>query len=372
MAQIRHVFAPPPAIAMSSRHTRQGGSVPAHLFWYVGTRTMPAFINDGDRPPFRPIVAAVVNGHGLVIGHGVSPPDDPLAGVEQALLQAIGKPAGGFGSGTTPQRVSVDEEAMLPLARRLLPGVTAKVGRSAVLEEFFRVLPAMDPDPEERGILGLTTYLGGDVTPAVVGSFFAAYADLYRRDPWALFADDQCLFQVTSRALAMNQWCGCVIGQAEESCGVLLFESRLDQQRFTLLAQTEQDLSKLASCKLPHQRAICFEPLAAISRDLAVEIENHCWPVAPGDGYPLLLHLDPDFMAVPPSRDELARLEATARCLTRLIDNTLQLEDYWSWTGQEPLRRQYRVPVQDRGLVSVSLSLIPLEEEDEDEWQEVM
>lgn len=63
----------------------------------------------------------------------------------------------------------------------------------------------------------------------------------------------------------------------------------------------------------------------------------------------------------------MARLEATARALTRLIDNTPELEDYWNWSGQEPLRRQYRVPVQDRGLVSVSLSLIPPEDEDVDD-----
>jgi hypothetical protein len=357
-----------PSRSSSSR----GKSQPDHLIWSVGTSPMPAFVNDGDRPPFRPILAAVVNGHGLVIGHGVSTPEAPLAGVEDALRQAIGKPASGFGSGTKPLRVTVDEEALLPLVRRLLPGVAAKVGRSAELEELFRQLPAMEPEPEEKGIMGLTTYLGGDLTPALVGSFFDACADLYRREPWTLFADDQCLFQVTSRGLAMNQWCGCVIGQAGESYGVLMFESRLDQQRFTLLAQTEQDHSKLATAQLPHQHAISFEPLDTLSRKLVGEIQQHRWPVAPGDAYPVPLHIDPDFMAVPSSRDELARLEATARALTRLIDNVPELEDYWRWTGQEPLRRQYRVPVQDRGLVSVSLSLIPPQDEDDEEWQDVM
>lgn len=81
--------------------------------------------------------------------------------MEQALLQAIGKPAGGFGSGTKPRRATVDEEeTLLPLARRLLPGVPAKIGRSAELEEVFSILSAMDPEPEVRGIPGLTTYLG--------------------------------------------------------------------------------------------------------------------------------------------------------------------------------------------------------------------
>lgn len=48
----------------------------------------------------------------MAIGHGVSTPEDPLAGVEDALHQAIDKPAGGFGSGTTPLRVTVDAEAL--------------------------------------------------------------------------------------------------------------------------------------------------------------------------------------------------------------------------------------------------------------------
>ncbi|CAK6687318.1 hypothetical protein [Synechococcus sp. CBW1107] len=357
---------------MPSRHKSRSGSTPAHLLWAVGTSLMPAFINDGVRPPFRPLAAAVVNGQGLVIGHGVSSPEDPLVGVEDALLQAIGKPAGGFGSGTTPLHVTVDQEALLPLVRRLLPGVPAKVGRSAELEELFQALPAMEPAPEVRGILGLTTYLGGDLTAADIGSFFSACADLYRREPWALFADDQCLFQLTSRALGMNQWCGSVLGQAGESYGVLLFESRLDQARFTQLAQSEHNYSELAPGQLPHQRAISFEPLDAISRELATEIERHGWPVAAGDAYPLPLHIDPDFLAVPPCRDELARLEAMARALSRLIDNTPELEDYWHWSGQEPLRRQYRVPVQDRGSVSVSLSLIPPQDEDEEDWHDFM
>jgi len=102
---------------------------------------------------------------------------------------------------------------------------------------------------------------------------------------------------------------------------------------------------------LPHQRAISFEPLGAISRELATEIERHGWPVAVGDACPMPLHIDPDFMAVPPCQDELARLEALAQPLSRPIDNTPELEDYWHWSGQEALRRQHRVQAQDHGSV---------------------
>lgn len=79
------------------------------------------------------------------------------------------------------------------------------------------------------------------------------------------------------------------------------------------------------------------------------------------------LHIDPDFLAVPSSRLELGRLEAMARGLTRLIETTPHLEDYWNVIGQAPLRRQYRVPVQDRGLIAVTLTLIPPEEDGQEE-----
>ncbi|MFN7900847.1 MAG: hypothetical protein ACK5N0_14520 [Synechococcaceae cyanobacterium] len=352
---------------MASRHQPRGGQPPAHRIWAVGSRPMPGTINDGVQPPFQPLMAAVVNGHGIVIGCGASSPQEPLQGVEEALLQAIAKPEGGFGNGNQPLRVTVEQEELLPVVRRLLPGVPAKVGRSAELDELFQALPALGGLPEPQGIMGLKSYLDGDLTTADVARFFEASAELYRREPWTVFADDQCLFQLTSRSLAMNQWCGCVIGQAGESYGVLLFESRLDQQRFIQLAKADLDFSQLAPGRLPSQRAISFEPLDGISRELADEIHRHGWHVAPGDGYPVALHLDPNFAAVPNCREELARLEATARALTRLIDNTPELEDYWNWSGQEPLRRQYRVPVQDRGLVSVSLSLIPPEDEDDDQ-----
>jgi hypothetical protein len=170
----------------------------------------------------------------------------------------------------------------------------------------------------------------------------------------------------------MNQWCGSVLGQAGESYGVWLFESRLDHEHFTLVAQSVHDYSELAPGELPHQRAISFEPLDAISRELATEIERHGWPIAAGGAYPLPLHIEPDLLAVPPCRDELARLEAMARALTRLIDNTPKLEDCRHWRGQEPLRRQYRVPVKDRGSVSVSLSLIPPQDQDEEDLHDFM
>lgn len=340
---------------------------PLHLSWSVGTTEMPACVDDGERPPFRPILAAVVNGHGLVIGHGVSTPDDPDSGVEQALQQAIAEPANGFGSGCHPGLITVTQVALGPVVERLLPGIPIKVGRSAALEELFSTLPAMGADEEPQGILGVHSLLSADIRPEDVASFFEACKALYERQPWTRFADDQCLFQVTSQALGLRRWCGCVIGQAGESYGVLLFQSRQDQSRFIEAATLAASIGVPPPGVFPHQWAINFEPLDAISRRLADEIAQHGWPVAAGDAYPVPLHVDPELIPVPLTRSDLARLEAMARALSRLIDNVPELDSFWHWSGQEPLRRQTRLPVQDRGPVSVSLTLLPPEDEDERE-----
>lgn len=86
-------------------------------------------------------------------------------GVEDDRLQVIGKPAGGFG--TTPLRVTMDLEALLPLVRRLLPELPIRLEHSAELKELFQALQGMEPAPEVRGVLGLTTYLGGDLNDGV-------------------------------------------------------------------------------------------------------------------------------------------------------------------------------------------------------------
>lgn len=330
---------------------------PAHLQWAVGTAELPTFIDDGVQPPFRPVLAAVVDGNGLVIGHGVSAPEAPEQGVMNALQLAIG-------TGNTPVAVNVSERSLKPVVEQLLPGIPVKVKRSPELDAVFEALPGMLNGSAPQGIMALESYLSADVTPEAVASFFAACKELYERQPWTLFVDDQCWFNISSQALGMRRWCGSVIGQAGESYGVLLFESQQEQERFFLAASLAGDLNTLPPELLPHQRAISFEPLDTLSRALAAEIKQHHWPVAAGAGYPVPMHLDPDLLYVPTTKAELARLEAVARTLTRLIDKVPNLKQYWDWTGQAPLRKQFRLPVQNGDPISVTITLLPPEEEE--------
>lgn len=331
---------------------------------------MPAFVDDGNQPPFQPILVAVVGSHGLVIGQGIATPDDPDSGVEQALQQAIAATGHGIDGRSSLTAITITTPELRPVVERLLPHIPIQVGPSADLEELFSSLPAMDADGDAEGnsggLMGLQSLLAGDICAQDAASFFAACKPLYERQPWRPFIHEQCLFTITSQALGMRRWCGCVIGQAAQSYGVLLFPSLEDQGRFIEAAMLASQIGGPPVGLFPHQWAISFEPLDAISRSLADEIAAHGWPVAAGDGYPVPLHVDPDLIHRPLKRADLARLEAVARALTRLIDNVPDLEAFWNGSGQTPLRRQYRLPVQDRGPVSVSITLIPPENDDDE------
>ena len=337
---------------------------PAHLQWTVGTTELQTFIDDGAHPPFRPVLAAVVDGNGLMLGHGVSAPEETEQAVVDALHLAIGASAQGSGSGHTPVAVNVSEQSLTPVVAQLLPGVPVSVKRSPELDAVFEALPSMLNGSAPQGIMALESYLSADVTPEAVASFFAACKDLYEHRPWTLFPDDQCWFSISCQALGMRRWCGSVIGQEGESYGVLLFESQRAQERFFLAASLTGEPWALPPEMLPHQRAISFEPLDSLSRALAAEIQQHNWPVAVGDGYPVPIHLDPDFLYVPTTQAELARLEAVARALTRLIDKVPGLEDYWNDAGQAPLRKQFKLPIQNGQPVSVTITLLPPEDDE--------
>ncbi len=325
------------------------------LAWAVGITELPTFVDDGIQPPFRPLLAAVVSGVGQVLGHGVAGPADPDAAVEDALRMAIGTTS----SGLNPDSITVSKQRLQPVVERLLAGVPVRVGRSAMLETVFEVLPDLINGSEPQGIQGLETYLTADITPEAVASFFAACKELYERRPWTLFPNDQCWFSVSSQALGMRRWCGCVIGQEGESYGVLLFESKREQEQYFLAASLTDNLMVPPPGLLPDQRGISFEALHDLSPALAAEIAAHQWPIAAGESYPVPLHLDRDFLYVPGTKVELARLEAVAQALTRLIDRTDGLQDAWSSNAPRTLRKQFKLAIQNGEPLSVTITLLP-------------
>ena len=150
--------------------------------------------------------------------------------------------------------------------------------------------------------------------------------------------------QVSSTALGIRGWIGCVIGQNRESYGVILFDSIAAHKRFVRLAKRAALEGDLHAEPFPHQRAINYEAKAAMPASLLQEIAEHHWPVAKGDGYPTVILFEPDLTLATPTRADLRRLEAVARALVLLIDASADLPG--GWQSPELPRKRFRIVLQ--------------------------
>jgi hypothetical protein len=128
--------------------------------------------------------------------------------------------------------VVVNRADLLELLPPLLPEAVIRQGATPQLDRAVKLMRqelAGDEDP--LGTQALSTYLSGDIGPEAVERFFEAAAALSQRRPWERISGDVHLFQLSCRALAIQGWVGCVIGQQREHYGVILFQSLQDYER---------------------------------------------------------------------------------------------------------------------------------------------
>jgi hypothetical protein len=315
---------------------------------------MPAFVPVDDGETIRPLLALVMDGSGGIRATAMGHPERPTEALEQALQEAIHHPPKDVQPGS-PQQVVVPNPSLLEALRPLLPGVAIEVGPTPRLDDAMAALREHFQVERKPGDgQAMRTYLTADVTPEAVAGFFEAAAALYERRPWLVFPSDGHLFQVSSTALGMRGWTGCVIGQNRESYGVILFDSIAAYERYVQLAEYAEREGARPSDGCPRQRAINYEARAAMPASLLKEIGKHHWPVAKGDGYPTVMLIEPDLTLAPPTRADLRRLEGVARALVQLIDDIPDLPHCWQ--GPEVLRKRYRVSVQGEE-VSVTIGV---------------
>jgi len=341
-----------------ARHHPQGFGRLTAQSWEIGMARMPAFVPDQDGTPMRPLLVMVMDGSGRIRVTQTCHPDQVEDALQRALQEAIERPASGCLPGL-PEQVVVSKTRLLELLLTFLPGVNISLGPTPLLDqamdslrEHFRV----ESPPGE--CLALSTYLTQDVTPEIVASCFEAAKGLYERSPWLLFPSDGHLFKISSTALGIRGWVGCVIGQNQQDYGVILFDSLIAYQHYVQVAadmqEQEQEQAHRPSGGFPRHRAINFEAKSAMPAALLKEIKRHHWPVAKGAGYPTIMLIEPDLVLAPPGSSDWRRLEGVARALVRLIDDIPDLASRWERSA--PLSKRYRVDVAGQQ-VSVSIGM---------------
>ena len=331
---------------MASDHpSPRGFGVSGHAtVWEIGLVSLPATVPGEDGSRYRPLVALVVDASGAIRAMVPGHPDRPLEALEQAIAQSRLHPPPPCQPGE-PRRVVVDSSRLQKWVPALLPGVLVSRGDTPHLALAARSLREhMAGDGAPRGLDSLTTYCSEDVTPEVVREFFECAAALYDRRPWRRFPSDGHLFQITCVPLGIRGWSGCVIGQHQESYGVILFDSVADYGRYVDVAERAEAGDEQAMELFPSHRAINFEAKSAMPQGLLREIRQYHWPVAGPDAYPTVMLVEPDLLLRHPGRTDYRRLELVALALCEWLDAEPGLANLWQ-QDQLPRKRRFRIRV---------------------------
>ena len=321
----------------------RGFGVSSHAtVWEVGLVSLPATVPGEDGVRYRPVAALVVDASGAIRAMVPGHPDQPQEALEKAITQARLHPPPPSHPGE-PRRVVVDSSRLQKLVPALLPGVLVSKGETPRLAQVAASLrDHVAPKDAPRGLESLTTYLTEDVTPDDVRGFFEGAAALYDRRPWRRIPSDGHLFQVTCAGLGLHGLIGCVIGQHQESYGVILFKSVDDYRRYVQAAERMEAGDAGMMPLFPSYQAINFESKSAMPKGLLREIQQYDWPVAGPDAYPTVMLVEPDLLLLPPRRMDLWRFELVALALCEWLDAEPQLADLW-YQSPPPPRRRFRI-----------------------------
>jgi len=185
--------------------------------------------------------------------------------------------------------------------------------------QTFQVRAALPDDDHPLLPPGLLSIPG--VTPALLGSVFAAAAELYRIGPWKRLAGEtpielRCPQQAPPRLLV-------VLGAGGQAFGLCVYDSAGDLSRAQESADPLETAGGLNWLALSYDSAdfLALEDLAAV--------ERFGWPVAGEEAYPAITRLgSPGPELHPPTLDDLIWLDGALRGMGEYITHHLELDEH--------------------------------------------
>jgi hypothetical protein len=281
--------------------------------WAAGLVTLPSYVMDGAREPYRPSVFLCVDvASGFVLCADVVDPEEALAaaGARCATL-ARGAPD----RAPTAVRVPTPELAAalrdVGLGFEIVVAATPEIDH--VFESFLEHTARTGSGPE--------SYLGPGIDAATIEKLFAAAARLHQAQPWTRIPPDACL-QVDCPALEIHSGLLVVVGQMGQSFGFAIFP---DQEAFDAL----QLLGQTGAGVAPPQIMFSYDTRAELPRALVDEVRSHRWKLAGPGAYPSAMRLDGKGGARPLTASETIGLAAVASALATLVASTPQLHHVW-------------------------------------------
>jgi hypothetical protein len=185
-----------------------------------------------------------------------------------------------------------------------------------------------------------------------MGAFFQASARLFRAAPWKVLPDDAGVFSATVEAYGLRGAVLSVIGKLGQNLGFVLFPTRQAFEAYLDAAEAVEQGDDSAT--IPSHFALNFERGAAISSGLRKEVAARNWEVASPNAYPWLATIAGDFVARPPSTEELALAGALCVALAQWFEKEpAALRD--AWKPGKAIVRKFAIPT-GAGPVEVELA----------------
>ncbi len=291
--------------------------------WVGGIVVMPGYVT-GEGEPYRPEALLWLDDNQLVLGVTTEKPGQLLARASASLTETMAKPM--VGKAGAPTSIRVASKELADVLRVGHPTLETVIAPTPELDAVMAVMREHMGDAAEDE----QTYLGPDLTPETMASFFRSAATLYRARPWARIPANRSLFSLTIEQFDLREAALVVIGQMGESLGFILFSS-LDDYGF--FQEAARALEHDVDAKLPRHFALNFERGADLSRALRKEVSKHGWEVAGPEAWPWPVAVDPDLVARPPTAKELTITEAVCLSLPQLLTQKKALEAAWNAEG---------------------------------------
>ncbi|WP_437662162.1 hypothetical protein [Sorangium sp. So ce1182] len=302
--------------------------------WIGGFFSLRAFVHEGDEA-YRPEAVVWMTERGFVLSCAALRPDDVVAGGVDSFEAAASDPL--EGEPRLPARVRVASPALADALRaRLGPEIDVRVAPTpeidVVAEDLEEHLGARD------GRL-TPSFLGGGIEAPAMASFFRAAAALYRATPWKAVPSDADIMAMSIPSLGARDLALCVVGQAGQSHGVLLFESA---QGFELYLAETAKLPDAPPASLPASFfSLSFDRAGDLHPALRAEVDEQRWELAGPDAYPMLAMVDEDLIGRKPTPKELTASEALALGLVELMKRRKEIAR--AFRGGAPVEASYVV-----------------------------
>lgn len=341
--------------------------------WIVPVARLRTWILPEGEAPFRPYVALVISIESGALRASDIYPQAPAASALVGLIrQAIREPLENSGEPGFPARVLVAESEMAKQLSKLLKKARLEIEIAAspmppALDEFVRKLEEeMRGGPEPPGHLSVQ-----DVTPDLVGGFFAAAADWYRSAPW-VYLDNYQVLSLQHPAERGPRF-ATVLGQGGHEYGLTVFRTWNDVQTFYASGHNPEALARTTGASF-----LSFDSIALVPFQDLEAIEAHGWAVADPNAYPVLFRVSGEGELQRPDKTELEWFEAALRAIPILVGR-LTPDDKGDYApiqgqvtvavsgGQVQVAFRYPAGALDREQEVVRAAWMEEEEEDDDD-----